>query len=119
MKKEAYNQQQLLTDISTIFDGIKQGIDDLHRMTNLVLKESKIISFEQTFCKQCKEPCGRSNAEIFNCMMTGKKIKGKNMQQYTKEHLEEDLKKITINLEEKEKHLRKIMEKIEKGIPHS
>lgn len=119
MTKQTYNQKHLLTDISTFFEDINQEIDELHRITTLVTKESRIISFEQTFCKQCKEPCGRSNAEIFKCMMAKKEMKENNNQQYTKEYLEEDLKKITIKLEENKEHLRKIMEKIEKGIPHS
>jgi hypothetical protein len=123
MSLQQYDEQQLLFDISTIIKDISQGINDLQHIISLVNDEKEIISFEQTYCKQCKEPCGRSNAEILKCITTRKNItekKGHTInQQYTKEYLEQDLKEIIIDLQMKEKHLKQIMEKIQKGIAHS
>lgn len=120
---KTYNQNQLLLELSTILKDIQQGINDLNRITDLVSNEKQISSYEQTYCKQCKEPCGRSNAEIYKCMMARKQLNNESrpeeIQQYTKEYLEKDLKEIVMDLEKKEKHLKQIMEKIEKGNAHS
>lgn len=123
MSTKPYDEQQLLFDISTIMKDISQGVKDLEYVITLVNDEKEIISFEQTYCKQCKQPCGRSNAEILKCITSRKNIKEKkkreNNQQYTKEHLEQDLIDIIKDLKQKEKHLKQIMEKIQKGITHS
>lgn len=117
------DQHQLLLEISTILKDIQQGIKDLNQIAELVSNEKQIKSYDQTYCKQCKEPCGRSNAEIYKCMMARKRVKEHNkledIQQYTKEYLEKDLKEIISDLEKKEKHLKQIMEKIQKGNSHT
>jgi hypothetical protein len=123
MPQESYKDKHLLSDLTAILKDLRQGIIDLHRIRTLVIDETKIISFEDTYCKNCKEPCGRSNAEIYNCLMAKmKKNKTKRydtIQQYTKEYLEQDLEKIIHDMKEKENHLLLIMEKIEKGMSHS
>lgn len=123
MTEETYNTQQLILDISTISDNIKQDINQLKDIINLINIQKEITSYEQEHCKQCNEPCGRSNAEIFNCMMNKKNLKNGNIpehiKRYPKEYLERDLKEITADLEENKKRLTEIMEKIEKGISHS
>jgi len=123
MPQESYKDKHLLSDLTAILKDLRQGIIDLHRIRTLVIDETKIISFEDTYCKNCKEPCGRSNAEIYNCLMAKmKKNKTKRydtIQQYTKEYLEQDLEKIIHDMKEKENHLLLIMEKIEKGKSHS
>lgn len=123
MSIQQYNEQQILFDISTIIKDISQGIKELKYIISLVNDEKEIISFEQSYCKQCKEPCGRSNAEILKCITARKNITDKKRrltnQQYTKEHLEQDLNEIIRDFQKKEKHLKQIMEKIQKGIAHS
>jgi hypothetical protein len=123
MSLQSYDEQQLLFDISTIIKDISQVINDLQHIISLVNDEKEIISFEQTYCKQCKESCGRSNAEILKCITARKNITEKKRhttnQQYTKEYLEQDLREIIIDLQMKEKHLKQTMEKIQKGIAHS
>jgi flagellar hook-basal body complex protein FliE len=118
-----YTEHQLILDISTILKDISQGINDLQHIISLVSDEKEIISFENFYCKQCKEPCGRSNAEILKCVTTRKnntqKKRHKTNEQYTKEYLEQDLNEIIIDLQKKEKHLKQIVEKIQKGIIHS
>jgi hypothetical protein len=73
MPPESYTNNQLLLDLSTILKDLQHGIKDLHHIKKLVIDETEIISYEEKYCNQCKEPCGRSNAEIFNCMMTKNK----------------------------------------------
>ena len=123
MPIQQYNEQQLLFDISTVMKEISQAKADLQHIISLVSDEKEIVSFEHTYCKECKEPCGRSNAEIYKCITERKNItekkRDKTNEQYTKEYLEQDLKKIIIDLQKKEKHLKQIMEKIQKGITHS
>lgn len=117
--KESYSNKKFLSDITTMLADIKQSIEDLESIQKRVHNETKIISYEETFCRNCKEPCGRSNAEIFNCMMgkTGKEPS--KSKQYSKEYLENDLQRTIENLKKRKQHLTKIMEKIEKGISHS
>lgn len=120
MSYQQYPAQQLIQDISSIKMDITKAIEDLHHINHLVSNETEIISYEETFCKQCKEPCGRSNAEIFNCMMAKLNQKQNHeIKKYTKEYLEHDLKELIKDLEEKEKHLQKIVENIQKHNPHS
>ena len=123
MIQEKYGREQLLSDISIVINDISSGIADLKEVILLVKGEKEIVPYEQTCCKQCKEPCGRSNAEILKCITDKKQLKERKIktgnQQYTKEYLEQDLKEIIMDLQKKEKHLKKIMENIQKGISHS
>ncbi len=123
MSLQHNTDQQILFDISTIMKDVSQGIKDLGYIILLVNDEKEIIPFKQSYCNQCKEPCGRSNAEILKCITARKNITNKERQvtnrQYAKEHLEQDLNKIIKDFQKKEKHLKQIMEKIQKGIAHS
>ena len=115
----SYSTKKLLSDMTTILADIKQSITDLDSIQKRVHNETKITSYEETFCRNCKEPCGRSNAEIFNCMMTKMNKEPVQSEQYLKEYLEHDLQKTVQDLKKRKQHLTKIMEKIEKGISHS
>ena len=123
MEYKPYIKNKLLSDILLIRKDIQQNIEEITRIKDLVLDENEIVSYEGAYCKNCKEPCGRSNAEIYNCMM--EKINKKNEKQlepntqYTKENLEQDLKSLITDLQEKEKVVKRIMEKIQKDITHS
>ena len=121
MPSKNYTSQQLFLDISAITNDITKAIEDLNHINQLVKKETEISSYEEKFCKQCKEPCGRSNAEIFNCMMTkiNKNQTNNEINHYTKEYLEHDLQALIKKLAEKQARLQKIMENIQKHNLHS
>jgi hypothetical protein len=116
---ESYLNKELLSEISTILSDIEETIQDIDSIQRQVHNETKIISYEETFCNSCEEPCGRSNAEIFNCMKTKINEDSTENKQYSKEYLEQDLQKTREDLQKRKQHLTKIMEKIEKGISHS
>ncbi len=82
--------------------GLTQVIDRLEKMVVNISDQGTIDSFEKGYCMTCKQPCGRSNAEILNCIIEKRKLKENFMQtiddQYMKEHLEQDLKKIIADL---------------------
>jgi hypothetical protein len=120
MSLQHYPTQQLIEDISSIKQEITKSIENLNRIFQLIKYETEIISYEETYCKHCKEPCGRSNAEIFNCMMAkfDQKQTGR-IKQYTKEYLEHDLQLLINQLEEKEKQLKVVLENIQKHHSYS
>lgn len=102
-----------------ITQDIKQAILDLEKILLITSNQQKIDSFEETYCKNCKQPCGRSNAEILNCVMNKRDIKTNiderpKDKRYAKEYLEEDLKKIIQDLKKKYDEMKSISEKTEK-----
>lgn len=114
MPKTQLDNEKLLIDITTILSNLKNDLKDIYTIKKRIFEEDEIRSFKEGFCKQCKEPCGRSNAEIYRCMM--KKMKKENTpQQYTKEQLEHDIQELIQHLEKNEKQLTYIMEKIQKA----
>lgn len=120
MPTQSYYSHQILNDISSIKKEIKQASEHLHRINQSVINEPEIISYEKTHCNQCKEPCGRSNAEIFNCMMAKlNQNQTEGITQYTKENLELDLQDLIKELDKKQQNLQKIMENIQKRNQHS
>lgn len=120
MPIQTYSLQQILKDISSIKKDIIQTSEHLQRINQAVINEPEIISYEKSNCKQCKEPCGRSNAEIFKCMMAKRnQNQTEGITQYTKDYLERDLKDLIIELDKKQQDLQKIMENIQKLNQHS
>lgn len=94
-------------DIQKIIDktsaDLKQIITDLEEIISLISNQERIDSFENRFCKNCNEPCGRSNAEILNCVIEKQKLTKKRNQEdknktYMKEYLEKDLNKMLKDL---------------------
>jgi len=114
MPKTQLDNEKLLIDMTTILSNLKDDLKGIYRIKKRIFEEDEIRSFEQDFCKECKEPCGRSNAEIYRCLMKKMK-KEKNPQHYTKEQLEHDIEELIQHLEKNEKMLTSIMEKIQKA----
>lgn len=99
---------------------IKQAIIDLEEILSLISDQQRIDSFNETFCKNCKQPCGRSNAEILNCVIKKRHIQTDMDERsydkpYTKEYLEQDLKKIIQDLKAKYEDIELIDKKNEKN----
>jgi DNA repair exonuclease SbcCD ATPase subunit len=107
----------LTEELKKIIDDINNAISDLQQILDLVYSEKEITSYDSSYCKDCKEPCGRSNAEVYNCMM--KKIQKTNQIQqkynnieYSKEYLQSDLKKIIEDLKQRKIELLELFKKL-------
>ena len=50
-------------------DDFEEVIRVLKQMLTIVSSKESIESIKGEYCEDCNEPCGRSNAEIYNCMM--------------------------------------------------
>lgn len=103
-----------------ISQDIKQAILDLEKILLITSNQQRIDSFEETYCTNCKQPCGRSNAEILNCVMNKRKMKTNihsrsKEHTYTKEFLEHDLKQIIQDLKKKYEEIKVLSKKIEEN----
>jgi type II secretory ATPase GspE/PulE/Tfp pilus assembly ATPase PilB-like protein len=104
----------LVHDLQKTVDDLKEAITDLEEILSIVTNQDSIESFEGAYCEDCHEQCGRSNAEIFNCMRNKisltKAIEERYQEkEYAKEYLEEDLEKIIEDLKEKHEEFKKIL----------
>jgi hypothetical protein len=100
--------------LQTTIDNLDEVINDLEQILTLVSFQDSIEPFEGTYCKDCHEPCGRSNAEIYNCMIKKISLKEHKLgrsdeKDYTKEHLEKDLEQIIEDLKKKYIKFKKIL----------
>ena len=80
------------------------GLEKLQKIINIIQNKDSIDSHEKNQCKNCDKNCGRTNAEIYTCIMDKiqqtKKIEDQyERQQYTKEILEQDLINLKITLD--------------------
>ena len=107
-------QEKLVRDLQTTIEDLKEAISDLEEILSIVSAQDTIESFEGAYCEDCHESCGRSNAEIFNCMrnkisLTRAIEERYQDQEYAKEYLEKDLEKIISDLKEKYDEFKKIL----------
>jgi hypothetical protein len=107
----------LTEELKKIIDDINNAISDLQQILDLVYSEKEITSYDSSYCKDCNESCGRSNAEVYNCMM--KKIQKTNQIQqryndieYSKEYLQSDLRKIIEDLKQRKIELLELFKKL-------
>jgi len=89
----------LEVNLKEIKDNITVSIHHLREIIKSVKNEDSIDSYESSYCTDCDNECGRSNAEIYNCMIE-KLSQAQQVQeqydnmQYTKDFLISDLEKI-------------------------
>ena len=100
--------------LSEIHQDLIEGIKNLRFIIKKVENEDSIDAFKSSYCKDCDKPCGRSNAEIYNCMMKkldhAKKIQEQYEEmQYTKDYLEKDLDQLHKKLNECNKKMNAIL----------
>jgi hypothetical protein len=96
-----------------IFNGLKQ----LDIIIKLIQKEESIDSFEENYCTNCDRSCGRTNVEIYNCIMDKKKQHNTNenlnsKHSYSKETLEKDLHVLKKSLEICQLNISKAIKKL-------
>lgn len=100
--------------IKTTLQNLEENINDLDDQLSLIIsliqKEESIQPFESTYCTNCDKSCGRTNAEIYNCIMDRIKQTGDEteQQQYTKDFLEKDLQHLIEIIESCKKDLETI-----------
>jgi CRISPR/Cas system-associated endonuclease Cas1 len=116
-----YEQQSHTKDLENIIDDIDKTISDLEQILKLIAQKESIDSYKSIFCTTCDKPCGRSNAEIYNCMIhrleQTKDVKDRyNDVEYAKEYLEKDLKSIVNDLRKKNKNLKDFFDKTKNRI---
>ena len=76
---------------------LEKDIRDIDKQLTLILNliqaEESIQPYESTYCTNCDKSCGRTNAEIYNCIMERMNQTGDDTdkKQYTKDFLEKDL----------------------------
>lgn len=116
-----YEQPEFAKELQEIIADIDKAIGDLEQILGHITKEDSIDPYESTFCKTCEKPCGRSNAEIYNCMMH-KLEQTKNVQErynkseYAKEYLEKDLESTINDLQKRNNDLKDFFDKIKNGL---
>ena len=92
-------------NLKEIKEDITNSLDHLREIIKSVKNEDSIDSYESSYCKDCDKQCGRSNAEIYSCMID-KLDQAQQVQQqydtmqYTKDSLIYDLEKIEKTLTE-------------------
>jgi len=74
-------------------DDIKDLDEQLTLILDLIKAEESIQPYKSTYCTNCDKSCGRTNAEIYNCIMERVNQTGDDAEkkQYTKDFLEKDL----------------------------
>jgi len=114
-----YEQQGHTKDLEKIIHDIDKTISDLEQILKRITQEESIYSYKSIFCTTCDKPCGRSNAEIYNCMIH-RLEKTKDAQdrynevEYAKEYLEKDLESIINDLRKKNNNLKDFFDKNQK-----
>ena len=89
------DQDTLEKKIQFIQRDLSIGLEKLQKIINIIQNKDSIDSHEENQCKNCDKNCGRTNAEIYTCIID--KIQQKKIedhyesQHYTKEILEQDL----------------------------
>ena len=100
--------------IKIIIRHLEKDIMEIDEQLSLVLTliqaEESIQPYENTYCTNCDKICGRTNAEIYNCIMDRMKQTGENKekQKYTKNLLEKDLQYLLDIIETCKKNLETI-----------
>jgi len=92
-------KKAIKVNLKEIKEDIQKSLHDLHHIIQFVQNEDSINSYESSYCKECDQDCGRSNAEIYNCMVDKLKHFQQVQQhydrlQYTKDFLITDLEDI-------------------------
>lgn len=111
------NKNEIEAMMHEVIDDLGNWINNLQHIIHSVQNEDSIDSYESSYCENCDKPCGRSNAEIFNCMMKkmqhAQKVQSQyDSMHYTKDYLQEDLKDLKKGLEQCNDKINTLMKNI-------